>query len=90
MRWSKRLNYGCLVCLSSDGFQTNFHFASVVDRDKLETNLTIGLRLNETSMPKTSDTYRMVESPAYFEAYRHVLLALQVLLLAFFITENWI
>ena len=80
MRWSKRLNYGSLVCLSADGFQANFHFASVVDRDKLETNKTIGLRLNEASMPKSSVTYRMVESPAYFEAYRHVLLALQVLL----------
>ena len=79
MRWSKKLNYGSLVCLSADGFKTNFLFASVVNRDYLETEAIIGLRLCDASLPETTSTYRMVESPAYFEAYKHVLSALQVL-----------
>lgn len=77
---SKRLIFGSLLCLSSDDFK-NIHFATVVQRTsnqlakgivtiKFEDN-TDGFRLD------TSTDFTMIESSAYFEAYRHVLKRLQ-------------
>lgn len=81
-RYSKRLIYGSLVCLSSDDF-ASIRIASVAHRDpehlqdgelviQFETD-TEQIRL----LPPT-ERFLMVETSAYFEAYRHVLLALQV------------
>lgn len=80
-RYSKRLIYGSLVCLSSDDF-ASIRIASVAHRDpehlqdgelivRFETDMD-GIRL----LPPT-ERFLMVETSAYFEAYRHVLLALQ-------------
>ena len=84
MRWNKRLIYGSLVCLSADNFHKNFLFASLIDRDNLETKNVVGLQFCNESVfannPAARDqTYQMVESPAFFEAYKHVMSALQVL-----------
>ena len=82
VKWehSRRLIFGSLLCLSKDDFKTMV-FATVVKREpKLlsEGLLTIkfegevnGFEIN----PK--DSFTMVESTAYFEAYRHVLEGLQ-------------
>ena len=78
--YTKRLINGSLLCLSTDEFQT-IAFASVAQREaeQLEKGIVTvkfegsvnGLELN----PQTE--YTMVESVAYFEAYRHVLEKLQ-------------
>lgn len=78
---SRRLIFGSLLCLSKDKFEHSIIFASVVKRDlsllkdgyltvKFEGNLG-GFQLNP------NEVYTMVESTAYFEAYRHILLKLQ-------------
>ena len=77
---SKRLIYGSMVCLSKNGFQT-VSFATVHERDAK--GLALGevfLRFeNIRGLPDTSreETYVMVETTAYFEAYRHILQGLQ-------------
>ncbi|XP_061894235.1 NFX1-type zinc finger-containing protein 1 isoform X1 [Entelurus aequoreus] len=84
VRWenSKRLLYGSLVCLSSDNFES-FLYATVVDRDpkqvekgKILIAFTDESRLKLTGIEK-DQVFVMVETPAYFEAYRHVLEGLQ-------------
>ena len=79
---SRRLIFGSLLCLSRGGnqFETNI-FATVMQRDlKLlcEGLITIkfegdvdGFEINP------NDEFTMVESTAYFEAYRHILVGLQ-------------
>uniref|UniRef100_A0AC34FL39 NFX1-type zinc finger-containing protein 1 n=1 Tax=Panagrolaimus sp. ES5 TaxID=591445 RepID=A0AC34FL39_9BILA len=80
IRFDKRLKYGSLVCLSSDDFQTVFLFATVLDRDeKVLVKNQIGLKFEEMSKIDTKWKYKMVESPAFFEAYKHVMMALQAL-----------
>ncbi|KAM9361314.1 NFX1-type zinc finger-containing protein 1 [Symphorus nematophorus] len=84
VRWqnSKRLIYGSLVCLSCDNFE-NFLFATVSDRDPK--NLQHGLvqiTFTEESRFKLAriqkdQLFLMVETTAYFEAYRYVLEGLQ-------------
>ncbi|XP_051752119.1 NFX1-type zinc finger-containing protein 1 [Ctenopharyngodon idella] len=84
VRWenSKRLLYGSLVCLSMDNFQT-FLFATVADRDpKLLKHGEVNLSFSSDSrarmaMVQPSDSFLMVETTAYFEAYRYVLEGLQ-------------
>uniref|UniRef100_A0A4W3IT70 Zinc finger NFX1-type containing 1 n=1 Tax=Callorhinchus milii TaxID=7868 RepID=A0A4W3IT70_CALMI len=84
VRWqnSKRLLYGSLVCMSRDNFETLL-FATVSDRDPEELKKGIvHLSFNERSRPilaevQPSDSFLMVETTAYFEAYRHVLEGLQ-------------
>ncbi|XP_072917712.1 NFX1-type zinc finger-containing protein 1 isoform X1 [Hemitrygon akajei] len=84
VRWqnSKRLLYGSLVCMSKDNFETLL-FATVSDRDpkKLKEGI-VYLSFNARSRPllaevEPSDCFLMVETTAYFEAYRHVLEGLQ-------------
>ena len=80
LRWenSKRLIYGSLVCLSHDNFNT-FLFASVSERDcRLLRKGIIDVSF-EHDLPQGADenTYVMVETTAFFEAYRHVLKCLQ-------------
>ena len=78
---SKRLLYGSLVCLSSDDFETVM-FATVIDRtvDSLKEG-EIHLRFQETQeyglLLEPGKVFVMIETEAYFEAYRHVLKGLQ-------------
>ncbi|XP_043088038.1 NFX1-type zinc finger-containing protein 1 [Puntigrus tetrazona] len=80
VRWenSKRLLYGSLVCLSMDNFES-FLFATVTDRDpKLLKQGQVHLCFSSDSRAKLasiqpSDSFLMVETTAYFEAYRYVL-----------------
>ena len=80
---SKRLKYGTLVCLSSDEFNT-LVFATVENRDVK--GLKVGeleVRFENVGMEEINqfiqrqEKFVMIESPAYFEAYRHVLEALK-------------
>ena len=80
---SKRLKFGTLVCLSSDEFNTLF-FATVENRSA--EGLSVGeldVRFENVTKEEISDFVKgkerfvMIESPAYFEAYRHVLEALK-------------
>lgn len=84
VRWenSKRLLYGSLVCLSMDNFET-FLFATVSDRDPKELKTgQVQLSFSRNSRAQLATTqashsFLMVETTAYFEAYRYVLEGLQ-------------
>ena len=78
---SRRLIFGSLLCLSRDNFNKSMMFATVVNRDaKLlkEGLLTIKFEsdVNGFNISPT-ESLQMVESTAYYEAYRHVLEGLQ-------------
>ncbi|NXA43061.1 ZNFX1 protein, partial [Eudromia elegans] len=84
VRWqnSKRLLYGSLVCMSKDHFETCL-FATVSNRESayLAQGI-VQLCFNAQSQAlladvQPSDSFLMVETTAYFEAYRHVLEGLQ-------------
>lgn len=81
---SSRLLYGSLICLSPDDFETLYWASvSVRDPDLLAKKRQIDIRFPEGFNAIVADvnsgvTYRMVESiSTYFEAYKHVLMALQ-------------
>ena len=82
VRWehSRRLIFGSLLCLSCDNFRT-VYFASVVDRDSesLKNGQFVVKFEGEVDAFEIDPTteFMMVESTAYFEAYRHVLHRLQ-------------
>ncbi|XP_078411503.1 NFX1-type zinc finger-containing protein 1 isoform X1 [Cetorhinus maximus] len=84
VRWqnSKRLLYGSLVCMSKDNFETLL-FATVSNRDPAElkegiVHLSFNVRSRRLlAEVEPSDCFLMVETTAYFEAYRHVLEGLQ-------------
>ncbi|XP_068769058.1 NFX1-type zinc finger-containing protein 1 isoform X2 [Struthio camelus] len=84
VRWqnSKRLLYGSLVCMSKDHFETCL-FATVSNRDSADlAQGVVQLCFNAQSQAllaevQPSDSFLMVETTAYFEAYRHVLEGLQ-------------
>lgn len=80
---TKRLKYGTLLCLSADDFNT-LVFATVENPDSKE--LKEGLlevRFENISSEEVNQfleekqIFVMIESPAYFESYRHVLEALK-------------
>lgn len=80
---SKRLKFGTLLCLSADDFYTLL-FATVENRDHSELQQgELEVRFENVELKKlnrfieTKKKFDMVESPAFFEAYRHVLEALQ-------------
>ncbi|NXY18307.1 ZNFX1 protein, partial [Atrichornis clamosus] len=79
---SKRLLYGSLVCMSKDHFETLL-FATVSNRDAAElADGIVELCFDAQSQAllaeaQPSDSFLMVETTAYFEAYRHVLEGLQ-------------
>ncbi|NXP22050.1 ZNFX1 protein, partial [Scytalopus superciliaris] len=81
---SKRLLYGSLICMSKDHFET-FLFATVSNRYAEElANGFVELCFDAQSQAllaevRPSDSFLMVETTAYFEAYRHVLEGLQEL-----------
>ena len=85
MNWehSKRLIFGSLLCLSNDDFDRCMLFATVVKRDvKLLNDGLINIKFeNDVNgfQIDPKETYKMVESTAYYEAYRHVLEGLQEL-----------
>ncbi|XP_034531554.1 NFX1-type zinc finger-containing protein 1 isoform X2 [Notolabrus celidotus] len=84
VRWenTKRLIFGSLVCLSCDNFQT-FLFATVSDREPKDLSkglLQISFTKESRALLATiqkSQPFLMVETTAYFEAYRYVLEGLQ-------------
>ncbi|XP_024125640.1 NFX1-type zinc finger-containing protein 1 isoform X2 [Oryzias melastigma] len=80
VRWqnSKRLLYGSLVCLSCNNFES-FLYATVSDRDpknlqkgQVQIIFTEDSRYKLARIP-TDQLFLMVETSAYFEAYRYVL-----------------
>ncbi|TKS70677.1 Zinc finger-containing protein 1 [Collichthys lucidus] len=84
VRWqnSKRLIYGSLVCLSCDNFES-FLFATVSDRDpkylqkgQVQITFTEESRFKLARIEK-NQLFMMIETTAYFEAYRYVLDGLQ-------------
>ena len=84
-RWanSKRLLFGSFLCLSNNNFETML-FATVSNRDPEElAKGRIEIRFIEEQdvfgVENRTCEYQMVESPAYYEAYRHVLKGLKEL-----------
>ena len=82
-RWanSKRLLFGSFLCLSNNNFETML-FATVSKRDPEElAEGRIEIRFiedqNVFGVENRTCEYQMVESPAYYEAYRHVLKGLK-------------
>ena len=83
IKWKtgNRLLYGSLICLSPDDFQT-LYFGVVMesDREKLIKEHTFKVQFSfgkeMVSIP-TDTPITIVESTAFFEAYRHVLTCLQ-------------
>ena len=78
---SQKLIFGSLLCLSNDDFRESIIFATVVKRDAKE--LEMGRLIvkfegdiNGFDLDPFNE-FTMVESTAYFEAYRHVLVGLQ-------------
>ena len=79
---SRRLIFGSLLCLSNKDFsEGSIIFATVVKweaKQLKEGRLIVKFEGDVSGFQiDPSDEYTMVESTAYFEAYRHVLLALQ-------------
>ncbi|KAK3888095.1 hypothetical protein Pcinc_007833 [Petrolisthes cinctipes] len=75
---SKRLLFGNLLCFSKDNFNTII-LGSVADRDveNLRKGI-LGVELeSDTEVHDLSGEFVMIESRAYFMAYKHVLKALQ-------------
>ena len=79
---SRRLIFGSLLCLSRDNFQTMM-FATVAKRDpKLLADGLVIVRFEHDGLENAfqinpDQLFVMVESTAYFEAYRHILVGLQ-------------
>ncbi|CAG2167500.1 unnamed protein product [Oppiella nova] len=85
-RFSKRLIYGSLLCLSANNFKT-FCFASVAGQRSAELLAKGVFELDFESEGLTDEfkhidhnkTFVMIESEVYFEAYKHNLKALKKL-----------
>ena len=83
VKWehSRRLIFGSLLCLSDDNFHNQILFATVIKRDpKLLEDGIITIKFEGDSNPFEIDPriqFKMVESTAYFEAYRYILKRLQ-------------
>ena len=79
---SRRLIFGSLLCLSRDNFQTMM-FATVARRDpKLLADGLVIVQFEHDGLERAfqidpDQQFVMVESTAYFEAYRHILVGLQ-------------
>uniref|UniRef100_A0A1X7UJV6 RZ-type domain-containing protein n=1 Tax=Amphimedon queenslandica TaxID=400682 RepID=A0A1X7UJV6_AMPQE len=68
---SKCFTYGSLLCLSNDNFHTLL-FATVANRNVKELKSgVIAIKVLDSSVERISNhlKYKMIESPAYFEAY---------------------
>ncbi len=81
-RSSKRLIYGSLVCLSHDQFRENILFGTVDNCDGIRRGV-VDIKFFDDEMSKNilqytkTKTFEMVESYAYFEAYRPILQSLK-------------
>ena len=76
-KYTRRLIFGSLVCLSKDDFKTMI-FATITNRnpeDLHEGLLDIRFteRVHAQKYCRNNDSMVMVETPSYFEAYKHVL-----------------
>ena len=80
---SKRLMFGSLLCLSKNGFKSSILYASVMKRDPSLLSdgfVTVKFEKDVADLGiNAKDTFTMVESMAYFEAYKHVLTKLKEL-----------
>ncbi|XP_046375695.2 NFX1-type zinc finger-containing protein 1-like [Haliotis rufescens] len=74
---TKRLMYGSMVCISSDNFKT-VRFAIISDRkpEKLQQGR-IDIKFDNKVKLDPGTQFAMVETPALFVAYRHVLIGIQ-------------
>ena len=82
---SKRLKFGSLVCLSSDDFKS-LVFATIEERNPQDLSVgELDVRFQNVGKEeiavfvKEREEFVMIESPAYFEAYRHVLEAMKAI-----------
>ena len=73
---NKRLIYGTLICLSQDNFRS-LYFAVVSNREHLEDRFQFDIVSAYGAVVPFDVDLTMIESSAYFEAYRHVLKSLQ-------------
>lgn len=80
---SKRLKFGSLVCLSSDDFKS-LVLATIEERNPRDLSVgELDVRFQNVDKEeiavfvKEREEFVMIESPAYFEAYRHVLEAMK-------------
>ena len=80
---SKRLKFGSLVCLSSDDFKS-LVLATIEERNPQDLSVgELDVRFQNVGKEeiavfvKEREEFVMIESPAYFEAYRHVLEAMK-------------
>ncbi|KAK7498028.1 hypothetical protein BaRGS_00010616 [Batillaria attramentaria] len=76
-QFSKRLQYGSLVCLSQDDFET-IYFATVTERKVKDLSrgiiqVTFERDLTQILNMTSNDEFVMAETTAFFESYRHVL-----------------
>ena len=78
---SKRLIFGSFLCLSRDEFKTML-FGTVANRDpedlkkgRFDIHFVRGQEV--VGIEKRNECFIIAESPAYFEAYRHVLVGMQ-------------
>ena len=77
----KRFKFGSILCLSEDDFYT-LHFATVESRDDICRG-ELDVRFEDVELEDLNGfidakvKFDMVESPTFFEAYRHVLEALK-------------
>jgi hypothetical protein len=80
--YSKRLIFGSLVCLSSDFFSKSCLVGVIAERDekKLKNDGEIYIKFDQNNyvnnLPVLNESYIMLETSAFFEAYKHVLEAL--------------
>ncbi|TKR64940.1 hypothetical protein L596_025410 [Steinernema carpocapsae] len=76
--WNRQFKFGSLVMLSQDGFQKKFVFGVVNGRsDERLKKGEIGIFFEEFDNVDPYADYKMIESSAYYEAYRPVLKSLQ-------------
>uniref|UniRef100_A0A158P8R5 RNB domain-containing protein n=1 Tax=Angiostrongylus cantonensis TaxID=6313 RepID=A0A158P8R5_ANGCA len=69
----ERLRIGQFVCLSSDGFYEDVHFAKIVYNNRSDDGM-IGISiLDEEDTIKKRCPYLLAEANSYLEAYKHVL-----------------
>ncbi|XP_047487944.1 NFX1-type zinc finger-containing protein 1-like isoform X1 [Penaeus chinensis] len=74
---SKRLMHENLLCLSNDGFKTLL-LGTVADTDDLECKGFLGIKLiSDHQMVDLKGSFVIIESKAYFMAYRYVLQGLK-------------
>ena len=81
-KYSKRFKYGSLYCLIDMNTTSTMYFVTITDRDPKELeNGILKVKFfddnDAESITIQQQQFFMIESPAYFESYRHVLEGLQ-------------